>query len=88
MNGTSFAIALVLSSVMTSALGQGWPNRPVRVVVPFTAGSGSDIATRVVMEQLSRQIGQPVLVENRVGAGGTLGNNQVAKAAPDGYTVL
>ncbi len=82
------AAALISSCIAGSALAQGWPVRPIRVVVPFTAGSGSDIATRVVMEQLSRQLGQPVLVENRVGAGGTLGNNQVAKAAPDGYTVL
>ncbi len=88
MNGAYFAIAVALMSNAASVSAQGWPTRPVRVVVPFTAGSGSDIATRIVMEQLSRQLGQPVLVENRVGAGGTLGNNQVAKSTPDGYTVL
>ncbi len=88
MKWQMFAMAVVLSCNAAGALAQGWPVRPIRVVVPFTAGSGSDIATRVVMEQLSRQLGQPVLVENRVGAGGTLGNGQVAKAAPDGYTVL
>ncbi len=88
MNGRVIAVAIAFAGIASNALGQGWPNRPIRVVVPFTAGSGSDIATRVVMEQLSKQLGQPVLVENRVGAGGTLGNNQVAKATPDGYTVL
>jgi tripartite-type tricarboxylate transporter receptor subunit TctC len=88
MNGRLLVVAIAFVCVATNALSQSWPNRPIRVVVPFTAGSGSDIATRVVMEQLSKQLGQPVLIENRVGAGGTLGNNQVAKAAPDGYTVL
>lgn len=88
MNGRVIAVAIAFAGIASNALGQGWPNRPIRVVVPFTAGSGSDIATRVVMEQLSKQLGQPVLIENRVGAGGTLGNNQVAKATPDGYTVL
>ena len=88
MKWQMLAMAVVLSCNAAGTLAQGWPVRPIRVVVPFTAGSGSDIATRVVMEQLSRQLGQPVLIENRVGAGGTLGNGQVAKAAPDGYTVL
>ena len=88
MNGRVIAVAIAFAGIASNALGQGWPSRPIRVVVPFPAGSGSDIATRVVMEQLSKQLGQPVLVENRVGAGGTLGNNQVAKATPDGYTVL
>lgn len=67
------AVAAILIGFSSRAVAQGWPVRPVRVIVPFTAGSGSDIVTRIVMEQLTRQLGQPILVENRVGAGGTLG---------------
>ena len=60
----------------------------MRVIVPFTAGSAVDIVARAVMEQVSTQIGQPVIVENRGGAGGTLGVGMVAKADPDGHTIL
>ena len=60
----------------------------MRVIVPFTAGSAVDIVARAVMEQVSNQIGQPVIVENRGGAGGTLGVGMVAKADPDGHTIL
>ncbi len=67
---------------------QSWPTKPVRVIVPFTAGSAVDIVARAVMEQVSSQIGQPVVVENRGGAGGTLGVGLVAKADPDGHTIL
>src|SRR5437867_3807850 len=84
------AAALLAASVAfanpTSA--QDWPNRNIAVVVPLGAGSASDIISRVVMEQVGRQIGQTVIVENRPGAGGTIGANTVAKSAPDGYTVL
>jgi tripartite-type tricarboxylate transporter receptor subunit TctC len=71
------------SSAQTS-----WPTRPIRVIIPFGAGSATDIVPRIVFEQLSQQLGQPIVVENRVGAGGTLGTNAVAKADPDGYTLL
>src|SRR5262245_43026994 len=67
---------------------QSWPSKPVRVIVPFTAGRAVDIVARAVMEQVSQQIGQPVIVENRGGAGGTLGVGLVAKADPDGRTIL
>ena len=70
------------------AAAQSWPTKPVRVIVPFTAGSAVDIVARAVMEQVSTQIGQPVIVENRGGAGGTLGVGLVAKADPDGHTML
>jgi tripartite-type tricarboxylate transporter receptor subunit TctC len=72
----------------TSAQAQGWPTKPIRVVVPFGAGSAVDVIPRIVLEQMGAQLGQPVIVENRAGAGGTLGMAQVAKAEPDGYTLL
>ncbi len=71
-----------------SAFGQTWPNKPIKAVVPFSAGSAVDLVARTVMEQVSAQIGQPIIVENRVGAGGTIGVGSVAKAEPDGYTLL
>jgi tripartite-type tricarboxylate transporter receptor subunit TctC len=72
----------------SQALSQPWPTKPIRVISPIGAGSAADILARVFSEQLSHQLGQPVIVENRPGAGGTLGTNAVAKAAPDGYTIL
>jgi tripartite-type tricarboxylate transporter receptor subunit TctC len=78
-----FAIALP-----QPACAQDWPTRPITAIVPLGAGSASDIIARVVMEQVGRQLGQTVVVENRPGAGGTIGANMVAKAAPDGYTIL
>jgi tripartite-type tricarboxylate transporter receptor subunit TctC len=69
-------------------LAQDWPTRSITVVVPLGAGSASDIMARVVMDQVSKQVGQTVVVENRPGAGGTIGANMVAKSAPDGYTIL
>ena len=74
--------------VSASANAQDWPTRPITAIVPLGAGSASDLIARVVMEQVGRQLGQPVVVENRPGAGGTIGANAVAKSAPDGYTVL
>ena len=83
------AMALVLSALIAApALAQAYPNRPIRLVVPFPAGGGVDTMARIVGNKLSERIGQPVLVEHRPGAGGTLGADAVAKAAPDGYTVL
>ena len=70
------------------ARAQSWPTKPVRAIVPVGAGSTTDIIPRVVFEQLSAQLGQSIVVENRVGAGGTTGSGFVAKADPDGYTLL
>jgi tripartite-type tricarboxylate transporter receptor subunit TctC len=80
--------ALVLAVAPSSALAQAWPNRQIRVIIPFGAGSATDIVPRIVFEQLSPQLGQPIVVENRTGAGGTLGTAAVARAEPDGYTLL
>src|SRR5215475_7253618 len=68
-----------------SALGQSWPTRPMTMVVPFAAGSSSDIVGRILAPSLSELLGQQVIVENIGGAGGMTGANRVAKAAPDGY---
>jgi tripartite-type tricarboxylate transporter receptor subunit TctC len=81
-------LALGLCLLGTGAFAQGYPTKPIKVVVPFSAGSGVDIVARTVAEQLQAQLGQPVVIENRVGAGGTIGINSVAKAEADGYTLL
>ena len=80
--------AAALCAVQGAALAQGWPAKPIKVIVPFTGASGTDIMARTVSERLAVSLGQPVLVENRPGAGGTIGVGLVAKAEPDGYTVL
>ena len=66
----------------------GWPDRPVRVMVPFTPGGTTDILARAMAAELQEALGQPFIVENRGGAGGTLGSEMVARAAPDGYTIM
>ena len=84
-------IALAAPAWLTGHLpasAQDWPNRNVTIVVPLGAGSASDIMARVMADQLTKQLGQTFVVENRPGAGGTIGANQVAKSAPDGYTIL
>jgi tripartite-type tricarboxylate transporter receptor subunit TctC len=81
-------VAVCLLSMQVAASAQDWPIRPIRVIIPFGAGSATDIVPRIVFEQLSAQLGQPIVVENRTGAGGTLGTSSVAKADPDGYTLL
>lgn len=70
------------------ALAQGYPNKPIRIVVPFTPGSATDIMARIVGEKLGTAWGQTVVVENKPGAGGTVGSAFVAKSEPDGYTLL
>lgn len=88
-----FALAALLASfacsVSAPALAQGgrWPNKPVRLIVPFPAGGSTDLVARYIAQGLSEKLGQQFIVDNRAGAGGNIGTDAVAKAAPDGYTL-
>jgi tripartite-type tricarboxylate transporter receptor subunit TctC len=89
MKFPSLPLSLLLWLAPLAALAQSsWPDKPIRIIVPFTAGSGTDIIARTIAEPMSRSLGQPIVIENRPGAGGTLGAGVVAKSAPDGYTLL
>jgi tripartite-type tricarboxylate transporter receptor subunit TctC len=82
------AAAAALPAVSRFAMAQAYPSRPVRIVVGFPAGGGIDIVARLMGQWLSERLGQPVVIENRPGAGGNLGVEAVVRAAPDGYTLL
>src|SRR5215207_2667290 len=79
--------ALTLSLVPVAATAQDFPNKPIRLIVPFPAGGPNDIIARVVGQRMSELIKQPIVIDNRGGQGGVLGTDAVAKAAPDGYTI-
>lgn len=86
---TAFIAAAALGLAATApALAQGFPNKPITMVVPFAAGGGTDIAARIIGPKMAELLGQNVIIENVAGAGGNVGTNRVAKAAPDGYTIL
>ena len=78
-------VALALAS---PALAQDWPNRPVKLIVPYTPGTGQDTIARTLAPKLTEKLGQPIVIENRPGAAGNIGTEMVAKAPPDGYTIL
>jgi tripartite-type tricarboxylate transporter receptor subunit TctC len=80
------ALAVVLGG--TAADAQGYPTRPVQVIVPFAGGSASDVVTRIMLERAGKSIGQPFVIDNRPGAGGNTGTLAAAKATPDGYTLV
>jgi tripartite-type tricarboxylate transporter receptor subunit TctC len=82
------ALPPLAAGTATSTLAQeSWPSRPVKIIVAFATGSGNDLIARQLAPKLAESIGQPVVVENRAGAGGMIGTDAVAKAAPDGYTI-
>ena len=85
---TRLGPSMLIMALALPALAQGWPNRPVRIVVPFGPGGPADIYARMVGQELSEVLKQQFVVENKAGAGGTIGGDIVAKAAPDGYTLL
>ena len=88
---TRIAAALLASGLLcaaTSALAQNWPTRPLRMIVPFAVGGGTDIQARLFSLKLQPALGQQVIIDNRAGAGGNIGAELVAKSPPDGYTVL
>ena len=82
------AIALLLMSLCTQSSAQSWPTKPIRAIVPYSPGSATDIIPRTIFAKVQEQLGQPIIVENRPGASSTIGTAAVAKAEPDGYTIL
>ncbi|HLH98008.1 MAG TPA: tripartite tricarboxylate transporter substrate binding protein [Xanthobacteraceae bacterium] len=82
------ALSAIGALATTQADAQTWPTRPITAVIPFSPGNANDVVGRVVLDQLSQQLGQPIVIENRAGAGGTTGVASVARATPDGYTIL
>ena len=88
MTRTLTLAAVLAGSLASAAPAQTYPDRPIRLIAPFPAGGLADVLARAVGDELGKALGQPVIVENRPGAGGNLGADVVAKAAPDGYTLL
>ena len=85
---TKAAVAVMMISVVAAAQAQDYPTRPITAIVPFAGGSASDVVSRILFDRMSKSLGQPIVVENRPGAGGNSGTADAAKAAPDGYTIV
>ena len=83
-----FAVVLAALATTTGSRADEWPNRPIRAIIPLSPGSAADVIPRIVFEQLSVQLGQSIIVENKPGASGTIAARAVAMADPDGYTLL
>lgn len=86
--GQAGAAGLLLAGALPLQAAEPWPTKPVKIIVPFNAGGATDTVARLIGEKLSSRLGQPVLIDNRGGAAGILGTDAVAKAAPDGYTLV
>ena len=86
----SVRLIFILSSLLlaVAARAENWPSRLIKATIPFGAGSAADVVPRLVFDRLAAELGQPIVIENRVGAGGTLGTAAVAKADPDGYSII
>lgn len=85
---TKVAAAVMMITAAASARAQNYPTRPITAIVPFAGGSASDVVSRILFDSMSKSLGQPIVVENRPGAGGNSGTADAAKAAPDGYTIV
>src|SRR5688572_21207163 len=83
---TIFAVLLTVASAVCMA--QTYPTKPIRLIIPFPPGGSNDVVGRAIGQQLAERLGQGVVIDNRGGAGGVIGTNEAAKAAPDGYTLL
>jgi len=81
-------LGLLLAFLVSVAAAQSYPTKPVRLIIPFPPGGSNDVVGRAVAQQLAERLGQGIVVDNRGGAGGVIGSNEAAKAAPDGYTLL
>jgi len=83
-----FLAALALLAACTAVLAQPYPNRPIRIVVPFGPGGFTDVVARILQKELGAAIGQPIVIENKAGAGSTIGTNDIARSKPDGYNLV
>ena len=81
-------VTLMLIGAATATRAQNYPTRPIMAIVPFAGGSASDVVSRILFDRMAKSLGQPIIVENRPGAGGNSGTADAAKAAPDGYTIV
>ncbi len=88
--GAAVALALIVvgSTARAQDAAQNYPSRPITAIIPFAGGSASDVVSRILFDKMSKLLGQPIVVENKPGAGGNIGTADVARAAPDGYTIL
>jgi len=84
---TTLAFAIAAGAAAAQPGNSAWPDRPIRLIVPFPAGASSDVASRIIAQKLGNQLGQQVVIENRPGASGNIGADAIAKAAPDGSTI-
>lgn len=84
--GLTCTLICTLSS--TTAFSQSYPTKPIKWIVPSTPGDGSDVTGRLIADKISRELGQPVVIDNKPGAGGVLGSEAAAKSVPDGYTMI
>jgi tripartite-type tricarboxylate transporter receptor subunit TctC len=84
---TALASAIAVGAAVAQTSDAGWPQRPIRLIVPFPAGSSTDIIARIIAQKLGQRVGEQVVIENRAGASGNIGADAIAKAAPDGYTI-
>src|SRR5438552_13891571 len=90
MKSSHLVLGLALALMFRDGIAQAqtYPSRPITAIIPFAGGSASDVVSRIVFDKMSKSMGQPIIVENRPGAGGNIGTAMGAKAAPDGYTIV